>query len=86
MFSLIAFACIALITGCLQFMDNIHLKNSKMHRYIGKIYIISIFISRLKITSSEFTHFENKNTPNKKRYEFGKMPNSYRQIVILLLN
>jgi uncharacterized membrane protein len=43
----IVFAFIALITGFLQFIDRIRLKNPKVHRYIGRIYVSSIFISGL---------------------------------------
>jgi uncharacterized membrane protein len=38
-------AFIALITGFLQFIDRIRLKNPKIHRYIGMIYVVSVFIS-----------------------------------------
>ncbi|MEC0347717.1 DUF2306 domain-containing protein [Peribacillus frigoritolerans] len=38
-------ALIALITGFLQFMDRIRLKNPKVHRYVGRIYVVSVFIS-----------------------------------------
>ncbi|MGE8205512.1 DUF2306 domain-containing protein [Heyndrickxia sp. NPDC080065] len=43
----IIFAFIALITGFLQFIDRIRLKNRKIHRYIGRIYVGSVFVSGL---------------------------------------
>lgn len=41
----IIFAFIALVTGFLQFIDHIRHRNPKVHRIIGRIYVISIFIS-----------------------------------------
>ncbi|MFJ7512525.1 DUF2306 domain-containing protein [Peribacillus simplex] len=38
-------AFIALITGFLQFIEPILYKNPKVHRYIGMIYVVSVFIS-----------------------------------------
>jgi uncharacterized membrane protein len=38
-------AFIALITGFLQFIDRIRFNNPKVHRYIGMIYVVSVFIS-----------------------------------------
>lgn len=44
----IIFAFIALVTGSLQFIDHIHLKKPKIHRYLGKIYIVSVWINGLQ--------------------------------------
>ncbi len=41
----IIFAFIALVTGLLQFIDYTRLRNPKVHRSIGRTYVISIFIS-----------------------------------------
>lgn len=41
----IIFACVALISGFFQFIDRIRMKNPKVHRYLGRIYVISVFIS-----------------------------------------
>ncbi|KMY48531.1 DUF2306 domain-containing protein [Peribacillus loiseleuriae] len=41
----IIFAFISLITGFLQFIDRIRIKNPHIHRYIGKIYVSSVFVS-----------------------------------------
>jgi len=41
----ILLAFIALVTGFLQFIDHIRLRNPKVHRSLGKTYVISIFIS-----------------------------------------
>ncbi|MGG3572314.1 DUF2306 domain-containing protein [Bacillus gobiensis] len=41
----IIFACIALISGFFQFIDRIRMKQPKVHRYLGRIYVISVFIS-----------------------------------------
>lgn len=41
----IIFAFIALVTGFVQFIDDIRHRNPKIHRIIGKIYVISIYIS-----------------------------------------
>ncbi|MFC0332397.1 DUF2306 domain-containing protein [Paenibacillus sepulcri] len=43
----IAFACIALIAGYLQFADRIRLHRPKLHRYAGRVYVGSVLISRL---------------------------------------
>ena len=43
----IIFAFIALITGFLQFFEGIRQKHPKVHRYFGRIYIGSAFISGL---------------------------------------
>lgn len=43
----IVLAFIALVTGFLQFIERIRLKNSKVHRHIGRIYVMSVFISDL---------------------------------------
>ena len=41
----IIFAFIALLTGFFQFIDHIRLSHPGVHRNIGRIYVISIFIS-----------------------------------------
>lgn len=41
----IVFACVALISGFFQFIDRIRIKAAKVHRYLGRIYVISVFIS-----------------------------------------
>jgi hypothetical protein len=43
----IIFACIALITGFLQFIERIRIQNPKTHRFLGRTYVISVFISGL---------------------------------------
>jgi hypothetical protein len=43
----IIFACIALITGFLQFIERIRIQNPKTHRLLGRAYVISVFISGL---------------------------------------
>ncbi|GIN72912.1 hypothetical protein J14TS2_33870 [Bacillus sp. J14TS2] len=43
----IALAFIALVAGFLQFVDRIRLKNPRLHRNIGRTYIVSVFISGL---------------------------------------
>jgi uncharacterized membrane protein len=43
----IIFACIALITGFLQFIELIRIQNPKTHRVLGRVYVISVFISGL---------------------------------------
>ncbi|WP_170848285.1 DUF2306 domain-containing protein [Lentibacillus halodurans] len=43
----IVLAFIALVTGFLQFIERIRLKNPKVHRHIGRIYVMSVFISDL---------------------------------------
>ncbi|MFD2211908.1 DUF2306 domain-containing protein [Virgibacillus halophilus] len=41
----IIFAFIAIVTGFLQFIDRIRIKNPTVHRNMGKAYVISIFFS-----------------------------------------
>jgi uncharacterized membrane protein len=41
----IVFAFIALLAGFLQFVDRIRLNRPKIHRYMGRVYVISVFIS-----------------------------------------
>jgi uncharacterized membrane protein len=41
----IIFASIALITGFLQFIERIRIQNPKIHRYLGRAYVLSVFIS-----------------------------------------
>ncbi|PEL14096.1 DUF2306 domain-containing protein [Bacillus sp. AFS017336] len=43
----IFFALIALITGFLQFVKSIRNRNPQIHRMIGKVYFISVYISGL---------------------------------------
>src|SRR5699024_5185839 len=43
----IILAFIALVTGFIQFIESIRLTKPKLHRYIGRIYVISILISGL---------------------------------------
>jgi hypothetical protein len=43
----IIFAFIALITGFLQFIERIRIQNPKTHRFLGRAYVISVFISGL---------------------------------------
>lgn len=43
----IVFACIALISGFFQFVDRIRIKAPNVHRYLGRVYVSSIFISGL---------------------------------------
>ncbi|MBO0992669.1 DUF2306 domain-containing protein [Bacillus sp. SD088] len=43
----IALAFIALVAGFLQFVDRIRLKNPRLHRNIGRTYVVSVFISGL---------------------------------------
>jgi hypothetical protein len=43
----IIFAFIALITGFMQFIERIRLQNPKTHRFMGRTYVISVFISGL---------------------------------------
>ncbi|WP_257346805.1 DUF2306 domain-containing protein [Pseudalkalibacillus decolorationis] len=43
----IIFAFIALVTGFLQFIERIRLKSLKIHRNIGKAYVMSVLISDL---------------------------------------
>lgn len=40
-------ACVALITVFLQFIDRLRVKAAKIHRYLGKVYVISVFISAI---------------------------------------
>lgn len=41
----ILFACVALITGFFQFIDRIQIESPKVHRYSGKVYVMSVLIS-----------------------------------------
>ena len=43
----IGFASLALISGFFQFIDRIRNNNPKIHRYLGRIYVYSVFISGL---------------------------------------
>ncbi|QGQ98860.1 DUF2306 domain-containing protein [Paenibacillus psychroresistens] len=43
----IIFAFIALVTGFLQFIERIRIQYPKLHRYLGRAYVISVFISGL---------------------------------------
>lgn len=43
----IVLAFIALVTGFLQFIDRIRHNNPKVHRNIGRVYVVSVFISGL---------------------------------------
>jgi uncharacterized membrane protein len=43
----IVLAFIALVAGFLQFIDRIRLNHPKMHRYLGRVYVGSVFISGL---------------------------------------
>ncbi|MEV5026758.1 DUF2306 domain-containing protein [Paenibacillus sp. LPE1-1-1.1] len=43
----IGFAFIALISGFIQFIDRIRIKTPKVHRYFGKLYVCSVFLSGL---------------------------------------
>ncbi|AZN43736.1 DUF2306 domain-containing protein [Paenibacillus albus] len=43
----ILFACAALITGFLQFVTRIRIQHPKIHRYLGRVYVMSVFISGL---------------------------------------
>nr|WP_245203814.1 DUF2306 domain-containing protein [Ammoniphilus resinae] len=40
-------ACVALLTGFLQFIDRFRIKKPKVHRYLGRVYVGSVFISGL---------------------------------------
>ncbi|NRS19601.1 DUF2306 domain-containing protein [Brevibacillus sp. HB1.4B] len=40
-------AFIALLTGFFQFVDRIRLKNPRIHRFLGRVYVYSVFISGL---------------------------------------
>lgn len=46
-FGHITFGGIALLIGWVQFRSKLRLKNIKLHRNIGKLYIIAVFISAL---------------------------------------
>jgi len=54
----IIFAFIALVTGFLQFIDPIRHSRPKVHRNMGRIYVISVFISGL-LTFVLFFYIEN---------------------------
>ncbi len=43
----IVFACVALISGFFQFIERIRIHKPKIHRYLGRIYVSSVFISGL---------------------------------------
>lgn len=43
----IVFACFALISGFLQFIERIRLYKPRIHRFLGGLYVSSIFISGL---------------------------------------
>lgn len=43
----IIFAFIAFITGFLQFIENLRKRKPKLHRNLGRVYVISVFISGL---------------------------------------
>lgn len=43
----IIFAFVALITGFLQLIDRIRVEKPSIHRYLGRAYILSVFISGL---------------------------------------
>ena len=43
----IVFACLALISGFLQFIKRIRLQKPKIHRFLGRLYVGSILISGL---------------------------------------
>ncbi|WP_258023053.1 DUF2306 domain-containing protein [Brevibacillus formosus] len=47
-------AFIALLTGFFQFVDRIRLKNPRIHRFLGRIYVYSVFISGLLSLASIF--------------------------------
>ncbi|MGK5510241.1 DUF2306 domain-containing protein [Brevibacillus formosus] len=40
-------AFIALLTGFFQFVDRIRLKKPRIHRFLGRVYVYSVFISGL---------------------------------------
>ena len=46
-FGHISFGGIALLIGWIQFSDKLRLKNIKLHKNIGKLYAIAVFISAL---------------------------------------
>ncbi|MDF2682685.1 MAG: hypothetical protein K0R47_3875 [Brevibacillus sp.] len=41
----IVFACVALLSGFIQFIDRIRIHSPKVHRYFGRVYVGSVFIS-----------------------------------------
>jgi uncharacterized membrane protein len=41
----IIFACVALVSGFVQFNDGIRIHRPKVHRYLGRIYVCSVFAS-----------------------------------------
>ncbi|WP_248926073.1 DUF2306 domain-containing protein [Paenibacillus hamazuiensis] len=43
----IAFAFVALVSGLLQFIDRIRVRNPETHRNVGKVYVYSVFVSGL---------------------------------------
>lgn len=47
-------AFIALLTGFFQFVDRIRLKKPRIHRFLGRIYVYSVFISGLLSLASIF--------------------------------
>ncbi|MED1801267.1 DUF2306 domain-containing protein [Brevibacillus porteri] len=47
-------AFIALLTGFFQFVDRIRLKNPSIHRFLGRIYVYSVFINGLLSLASIF--------------------------------
>ncbi|MED1780908.1 DUF2306 domain-containing protein [Brevibacillus fortis] len=50
----IASAFIALLTGFFQFVDRIRLKKPRIHRFLGRVYVFSVFISGLLSLASIF--------------------------------
>lgn len=47
-------AFIALLTGFFQFVDRIRLKKPRIHRFLGRVYVYSVFISGLLSLASIF--------------------------------
>ncbi|MBY0086985.1 DUF2306 domain-containing protein [Brevibacillus brevis] len=47
-------AFIALLTGFFQFIDRIRLKNPRIHRFLGRVYVYSVFISGFLSLASIF--------------------------------
>ncbi|MGG4454589.1 DUF2306 domain-containing protein [Brevibacillus porteri] len=47
-------AFIALLTGFFQFVDRIRLKKPRLHRFLGRVYVYSVFISGLLSLGSIF--------------------------------
>lgn len=43
----IMFACLALVSGFFQFIDRIRTKSPNVHRYLGRVYVGSVFLSGL---------------------------------------